>query len=149
MAPGRESPHLGDEDALIGGVTGVPRMALGASSDADAQLLPRGLLNAEFPHAWRWWVPPHKQTQLQAGPEKGTDRLLMCGLPNILPIHCEDAVPNPKATASSQAPRKHLQERTTCSSLAGAGASCMSCLPGLLTLEMNTPGSWTPNGWLE
>lgn len=88
VAPGRKSPHLGDEDALICGVTGVPCMALGASSDADAQLLPRSLLNAEFPHAWRWWVPPHKQTQLQAGPEKGTDCLLMRSLPNILPIYC-------------------------------------------------------------
>lgn len=63
-------------------------MTLGASSNADTQLLPRGLLDAEFPHAWGWWVPPHKQTQLQAGPEQGTNCLLMCGFPNILPIHC-------------------------------------------------------------
>lgn len=40
--------YLGDEDALIGGVTGVPRMALGASSDADAQFLPWPLFNADF-----------------------------------------------------------------------------------------------------
>jgi hypothetical protein len=63
-------------------------VTLGTSADADTQLLPRGFLDAEFPHARGWWVPPHKQTQLQAGPEQGTDCLLMCGLPNILPIHC-------------------------------------------------------------
>lgn len=33
--------HLGDEDALVGDVEGVARVALGASPDANAQLLTR------------------------------------------------------------------------------------------------------------
>lgn len=32
--------YLGDEDTLIRGVEGVPSVASGSSSDADAQLLP-------------------------------------------------------------------------------------------------------------
>ena len=31
--------HLGDEDALVGGVEGVASVALGTSTDTDAQLL--------------------------------------------------------------------------------------------------------------
>lgn len=57
------SPHLGDEDALVSGVTGVARVALGAPTDADAQLLPGGLLDTELPHAWGRRVPPHQQDQ--------------------------------------------------------------------------------------
>lgn len=83
-------------------------MALGAPSNTDAQLLPGGLLDAELPHA-RWWrVPPHEQDQLQAGPEQGANRLLVCGLPNVLPVHCQNAVPNSKATTCGQAPWEHL-----------------------------------------
>lgn len=104
----RQDPHLGDEDALICGVAGIPCMALGTPANADAQPLPRGLLDTELPHARGWWVPPHKQHQLLAGPQQGADRLLVCGLPHILPIHCQDSVPDPKATSSSQAPREHL-----------------------------------------
>lgn len=86
-------------------------MALGTPPDADPQLLPRGLLDAELPHARGGRVPPHQQGQLQAGPEKGTDRLLVSGLPNILPIYCQDAVPHPQATASGQAAWEHLLDR--------------------------------------
>lgn len=104
----RRGPHLGNEDALVCGVTGVPRVALGAPSDADAQLLAGSFLDTEFPHARGWRVPPHKQDQLQAGPKQGTDRLLVRGLPNVLPVHCQDAVPNPEAAACGQAPWEHL-----------------------------------------
>lgn len=100
--------HLGNEDALIGGVAGVPGVALGAPTYADAQPLPGGLLDAELPHARGRRVPPHEQHQLQAGPEQGADCFLVRGLPHILPIHCQDAVPDPQATACSQAPREHL-----------------------------------------
>lgn len=109
--PRGPGPHLGNKDAFVGGVTGVPRMALGAPSDADAQLLPGSFLDTKLPHAWGWRVPPHQQDQLQAGTEQGADRLLVCGLSHILPVHCEDAVPDPKATAGSQAPWEHLWRR--------------------------------------
>lgn len=109
--PRGPGPHLGNKDAFVRGVTGVPRMALGAPSDADAQLLPGSFLDTKLPHAWGWRVPPHQQDQLQAGTEQGADRLLVCGLSHVLPVHCEDAVPDPKATAGSQAPWEHLWRR--------------------------------------
>lgn len=40
--------YLGDEDALICGVKGVSCVALGTTSDADAQFLPWPLFNADL-----------------------------------------------------------------------------------------------------
>lgn len=144
----RAGPHLGDEDALVGGVAGVPGVALGAPTDADAQLLSWRLLDAELPQARGRRVPPHQQDQLQAGPQQGTDGLLVRGLPHVLPVHSEDAVPDPKATPCSQAPREHLREGGRGGSAHRPGAHPAGAR-GPPTLEMNTPGSWAPNGWLE
>lgn len=128
-------PHLGNEDALICGITGVPCMALGAASNADAQPLPGGLLDTELPHARGRGVPPHEQDQLQAGPKQGTDRLLVRGLPNVLPVHCQDAVPNPKAAACSQAPWEHLSGEDDVPRAGGLAAPC----PGWALLARGRP----------
>lgn len=80
----------------------------------------------------------------------------MCGLPHVLPVHRQDAVTNPQATACSQAPGEHLLGEGGFQWAGGLAALCPGRAPSYRdaygthsTLEMNTPGSWTPNGWLE
>lgn len=101
--------HLRNKDALVGRVTGVAGMALGAPTDADAQLFARHLVDVELAHAGWWRVPAHQQYQLQARPEQRADCLLVRGPANVLSVHRQDAITHPQATANRQASGQHLR----------------------------------------